>query len=80
MTQKKGAAQLVKRYQAILDKNPLDDETDTGDGYWFYLKPGLISPSDETSFIHEDTLALCNTKLREVYREWRKHILTYLPR
>ena len=34
----------------------VDDERDTGDGYWVYLRPGYVFDSS-TTFIHESTVA-----------------------
>lgn len=60
---KKGIRIILDQFKDILCSDPLDDETDSGDGYWFYLKQGYISAGDETHFVHEKTIAKCYGKL-----------------
>ena len=42
----------------------ISDERATGDGIWFYLKPGWIW--GEVHFVHEDTVRECREALRIV--------------
>ena len=44
---------LLSRHQNKVDF--VDDERDTGDGYWVYLKPGWIF-DHSTTFIHESSV------------------------
>lgn len=46
-------AALAAKQQYI---ESVDDERDTGDGYWVYLRPGYVFDSS-TTFIHESTVA-----------------------
>ena len=39
----------------------IDDETDSGNGWWLYLKEGYWSPEMETTSLHEMTIRqLCD--------------------
>lgn len=61
--QKKGVAIILERFKDVLADDPVDDETEYGDGYWFYLRPGFINNTDGIHFVHEYTIAACYGRL-----------------
>ena len=54
---------LLSRHQDKVDF--VDDERDTGDGYWIYLKPGWIFDYS-TTFIHESTVRNVSAAFKRV--------------
>ncbi|HNT77275.1 MAG TPA: hypothetical protein PKH77_19860 [Anaerolineae bacterium] len=53
----------LRRWRAVIQH--FDDERDTDDGYWLYLKPGYADSDGET-VIHEDRLRDLITRLHTV--------------
>lgn len=54
------AARAIKANDHRVEE--ISDERATGDGIWFYLKPGWIW--GEVHFIHEDTVGACRDQLK----------------
>ncbi|HNT25846.1 MAG TPA: hypothetical protein PKM21_15870 [Anaerolineales bacterium] len=51
---------LPKSLARLLEKHPdkietIENETDTGDGYWLYLRPGWCTDDLGSHIIHDDT-------------------------
>ena len=57
---------LLSRHQNKVDL--VDDERDTGDGYWIYLKPGWIF-DHSTTFIHESSVRAVAAAFKRVSRD-----------
>ena len=57
MSMSKTLQRLAKQHPDKIES--ISIETDTGDGYWLYLKHPYWNPDLETSFIHEWTVKDC---------------------
>ena len=47
----------IRKYADII--SDVSDERENGDGYWIYLKSGLINDLHDVHMVHEDTLKEC---------------------
>jgi len=58
--------------EQVLKKDPrvlaVSVETDTGDGYWVYLKPGWFNPRSGCHLIHEWTLPRVRAQLKHLVK------------
>lgn len=50
----KSLIQLLEKHRDKIE-GPIEDETDTGDGYWVHLRPGWYWDDIGLHIIHEDT-------------------------
>lgn len=52
----------LRKYAAII--SDVSDERDNDDGYWVYLKSGLINTLHEVHMVHEDDPESCAQVLK----------------
>ena len=48
---------VLRKYSKMIED--ISDERELDQGYWVYLKPGLINTMTETHMVHEDTPTEC---------------------
>ena len=51
----KSLIQLLEKHRDKIE-GTIEDETDTGDGYWVYLRPGWCTDDIGLHTIHEDII------------------------
>lgn len=64
MTSTLNLPKTLEKFRHLIDD--VSDERGMGQGYWVYLKAGLINPWTETHCVHEDTIKECAEQLKIV--------------
>ena len=63
-SEKKKGVTVLEKINSHPHVKSISDERSEGHGFWIYLKDGHISPSTDTSTIHEDTISKALAQLK----------------